>query len=214
MVRVSKCPSFKNVGDCGEKGGDICAWNSKTNKCRKKRVTRKRTPDLENCPRLKTSDGCGKNELCKWNSKTSKCRKMRVVVSKRGKKINYPIAFLFTIIGGKKDAEEDEDKWKDFPANKLSKEAKETFKLGVVDQLSYYLDNRTDTLKYTFKKEGLVARTTVDFDYRADSEETEELMDFVAVMNEKSIWQTHFKYGELDVVSDGKYYKFWDMRVL
>ncbi len=198
-----------------KKGADIiCAWNSKTNKCRKKRVTRKRTPDIENCPRLKTSVGCGKNELCKWNSKTSKCRKMRVVVSKTQKRTNkYPIAFLFTIIGGKK---EDEDDWKEFPANKLSKAAKETFKLGVVDQLDYFTGIRIDTLKYTFKKEGLVVKTTVGFDYRDDnnSDETEELMDFVAVVNEKTIWQTHFKRGELDVESGGKYYKFWDVSVV
>ena len=195
---VKKCPSFVNSDDCGK--NEMCSWNSNTNKCRKTRVSTKLK-----CPSLKTSDACGKNEICSWNAKTGKCRKTRV--SRK-----YPITFLFIIIGGKKD---DDDHWEVFPANKLSKEAKETFKLGVINQLEYYSGINTDTLSYSYKKEGLVVKTTVGFNVRLNSEESDEVRDYIDAVNEKSIWQTYFKKGELEVVesSNGECYKFSEVSV-
>lgn len=132
-------------------------------------------------------------------------------ISKKVK--TYPISFLFTVIGGKKVDEVDDD-WKSFPANQLSKEAKETFKLGVINQLHLYDGIRADELSYEFTKEGVVVKTNVGFNIRTKSEESDQMIEYIEFVNNKTIWQTFFKTGELDVESDGNFYAFEEVIIM
>ena len=90
MEKPLNCPSFKTLEDCVK--NDICSWGSKTNKCAKKRISKKQPkvsqkpnpqpneiePIMEKpvqCISFKTSEDCGKNEICSWSSKSNKCNK-------------------------------------------------------------------------------------------------------------------------------------------
>ncbi len=194
---TSKCPSLKDLETCRK--NEICSWNSKTSKCRKTRVCKKK----ETPPAVKKETPPSmKKEISPPKEKESPR------ISKKVK--TFPITFLFKITGGKKVDGEEVD-WKPFPANKLSKEAKETFKLGVINQLHLNDGIREDELSYNFKKEGIVVKTKVEFNIRSKSEESDEMIEYIEFVNDKTIWQTFFKEGELDVESDGKYYTFVEL---
>jgi hypothetical protein len=188
---------------------------------RKGSPVKKRSPKkkrVSECPSYKNSDDCRKNEICSWNSKTNKCRKTRVNkqtnnktrASKKGKK--YPITFTFTVLGGKK--EDAGDEWKVFPANKLTDEAKEIFREEVLNQLKMIPGISSDKIAVTFKKTGVVVKTKIEFDIGSKtSEETEEVIGYIDILNQKSIWQTVFKNGKHNVESNGHFCKFGDIVV-
>lgn len=94
LVRVgglrskAACPQLQNEQDCLQ--NQICAWNSKTKKCSKKRVSKIKEaahPQIPQfavlnkkraeCFQLKKQQDCLQNQICSWSSKTNKCAKKR-----------------------------------------------------------------------------------------------------------------------------------------
>jgi hypothetical protein len=84
MQKLNHCPSLNKKENCIQ--NEICGWNDKTMKCRKKSVRKTKEPTQLKHPKLKeikcahipNEKECIQNEICGWNDKTMKCRKRSV----------------------------------------------------------------------------------------------------------------------------------------